>query len=73
MAKNADKKHAANAKYWSQIMLVLLIVINALYFFVLLGEIKSRGYVWYYSEAFWFTVYVFVERKCYMWIVDELN
>ena len=65
MAKNADKKHAANAKYWSDIMLLALIVVNAMYFMRVLSDIKSRDFEWYYSDVIWLIVYVWIERKTY--------
>ena len=73
MAKNAEKRHAQDAAYWSSVMLISLIVINSLYFFVLLAEIKGRNFEWYYGDIIWLILYGWIEKKCYSMIVDELE
>ena len=65
MAKNAEKKAAAQAKYWSEILMVMLICLNSAYFFRTLGDIKTREYEWYYSDVIWVIIYAWVERKTY--------
>ena len=73
MAKHAEKKNYQNMIYWSNIMQVVLAVVNAAYLFSILHRIKNDDYMWYYSDIIWVLIYGWVEKTTYGMITKELE
>ena len=74
MARNAEKKAAENAAYWSNILQVLLAVVTVSYVMKLLWVIRSSEEgEWTYMMFIWPIIYFFCERTTYNMLIDELT
>ena len=54
-------------------MLIALGIVNIMYLFRVLHDIKSRGYTWFYADIIWYVTYFWVEWKVYGMIYGELE
>ena len=86
MARNAEKKAAINAAYWSGILQPTLILINALYFMSILWKLRGGSddedaeeiekdiseSSWTWSGVIWPILFPVGEYYSYNWLMNDL-
>ena len=66
MAKHAEKKAAETAAYWSDKLMILLVVLNVAYLASLAYEATTKDdYQWSLWTIFWIGFYAYLEYKAY--------
>lgn len=77
MANQAQKKFDANADFWTFYMQLALLIVNGLYFTVHIYSAyfsdARHGLNWGWYDYLWVIIYLFVERKTYGMIENELR
>mmetsp|Transcript_16623 Transcript_16623/g.19792 ORF Transcript_16623/g.19792 Transcript_16623/m.19792 type:complete len:142 (+) Transcript_16623:3-428(+) len=72
MAKHAEKRAHENAAYWSNILQVVLAIVNVLYPMSLLYSIKESG-EWSFWTLLWPFIYAYLEYKTYQMLISALQ
>ena len=69
MAKHAEKRAQESAAYWSNILQVLLAVVNVCYVMSVFYTIKQGESDWSYWMLLWPFIYAYLEYKAYLMLI----
>ena len=72
MANQAEKKAAANAAYWANVLQMGLAALNVLYVFSVLYSLKQNEFSWSLMMFVWPCVYAYLEWHAYKMVIREL-
>ena len=73
MARNADKKAAEAAAYWSNVLQILIAAVNVLYIVSILYTLKETEFDWYWGMFIWPVIYAWSENKIYGMLISEIG